>query len=106
MSSAHRRSRSGSSDDQRFEHRDPLMVVTTCELEFGQLLSDAAVELFEPRRFTATRRPFAQLRKRRPSPEVDRCRQLGRSSVQVAALSVRAAFSRQQLEATSVDIDI
>ena len=92
--------------DQRFEHRDPLMMVTTRELELGQLLSDAAVELFGPRRFTATRLPVAQLRKRRPSPEVDRCRELRRSSDQVAVLNVRAAFSHQQLEAMSVDIDL
>ena len=64
------------------------MVVAKCELEFRLLLSDAAVELFEPRRFTATRRPLAQLRKRRPPPQVDRGRELRRSSQQVAVLSV------------------
>ena len=67
----HRRSRSGSSATSDSSTGIHSMVVTTCELEFRQLLSGAAVEFFEPRRFTATRRPIAQLRKRRPSPEVD-----------------------------------
>ena len=81
-------------------------MVTTCELEFRQLLSDGAVELFEPRRFTATRRPITQLGKRRPSPQVDRSRQIRRCRDQVAVLSVCAAFSHHQLEATRVDLDV
>ena len=82
------------------------MVVTTRDLKLRQLLSDATVELFESCRFTATRRPIAQLRKRRPSPQVNRCRQLHRSSDQVAVLSMRAALSHQQLKPTRIDIDL
>jgi hypothetical protein len=82
------------------------MMVTTRELEFRQLLSDAAVELLEPRGFTATRRPLAQLGKRGPSPQVDRSPELRRSGDQVAVLNVRAAFSHHHLEATRVDVDL
>ena len=90
---------------QRFEHRHPLMVVATRELEFRQLLSDAAVELFEPRRFAAARRPVAQFGKGRPPPEISCLRQLRRSSDQVAVLSVRPAHVHHQPRSDVVDVD-